>query len=113
MFRKPVKTAKQGDRVGICVAQLDATTIERGIACAPGSMGSCDTVIAAIEKVKFFTDIIKTKSKFHITLGHQTAVGLVHLFSTPLVDGCKFEFSKSNLISSSKNEPSMSFDFKQ
>ena len=26
-------------------------------------------------------DEVKTKTKFHITIGHQTVVGLVHLFS--------------------------------
>lgn len=30
--------ARQGDRVGICVAGLDATSLERGLACSPGSM---------------------------------------------------------------------------
>jgi selenocysteine-specific elongation factor len=38
MFRKPVQAAKQGDRVGICVAQLDSTLIERGIASSPKSL---------------------------------------------------------------------------
>jgi len=70
MFRKPVQVAKQGDRVGICVAQLDATQIERGLACTPGSMKTCETVLAVVQKIKFFTDSIKDKTKFHITLGH-------------------------------------------
>lgn len=29
--------ARQGDRVGVCVTQLDSTLIERGLACAPGA----------------------------------------------------------------------------
>jgi selenocysteine-specific elongation factor len=48
MFRKPVQIAKQGDRVGMCVSQLDANDIERGIACSPGSMKTCETVIAIV-----------------------------------------------------------------
>jgi len=48
MFRKPVQVAKQGDRVGICVAQLDAKEIERDLACSPGSMTSCETVLAVV-----------------------------------------------------------------
>ncbi len=48
MFRKAVQIAKQGDRVGICVAQLDASQIERGIACSPQSIKSCDTILAFI-----------------------------------------------------------------
>ena len=36
MFRKPVDKAVQGDRVGVCVTQLEATALERGLACTPG-----------------------------------------------------------------------------
>lgn len=35
MFRKPVNVARQGDRVGICVGQLDSNLIERGLAATP------------------------------------------------------------------------------
>lgn len=98
MFRKPVQMARQGDRVGICVAQLDHTAIERGLACTPGSMRTCETVLAVVQKIKFFTDPVLTKTKFHITLGHQTAIGLVHFFSLPFVAGLEnFIFNKGNL----------------
>ena len=108
MFRKPVQIARQGDRLGICVTQLDADSIERGLACSPSSMKSCDTVLAAVEKIKFFTDNVMNKSKFHITLGHQTAIGLVHFFSCPR-EASAFEFSKAKL----KNTASkFDFDFK-
>ena len=70
----------------MCVAQLDANDIERGLACTPGSMKTCETVIAAVQKIKFFLDPLPTKTKLHITLGHQTAIGLVHFFSRPLED---------------------------
>jgi len=40
MFKKSVKVATQGDRVGILVTQLDAKLVERGIMCAVGSMPS-------------------------------------------------------------------------
>ena len=96
MFRKPVQIARQGDRLGICVTQLDADSIERGLACTPSSMKSCDTVLAAVEKIKFFTDQVMNKSKFHITLGHQTAIGLVHFFSCPK-ELTKFMFNKAKL----------------
>lgn len=35
MFRKNVRQVSAGDRAGICVAGLDASKIERSIACAP------------------------------------------------------------------------------
>ena len=38
MFRKPVEALTQGDRAGICCVQFDASTMERGVACTPGSM---------------------------------------------------------------------------
>jgi hypothetical protein len=36
MFRRPVAACQEGDRVGICLTQLDPKLIERGMACAPG-----------------------------------------------------------------------------
>ena len=35
MFKKPVQQARAGDRVGICVTQLDAKVVERGILVRP------------------------------------------------------------------------------
>ena len=61
-------------------------------------MRTCETVLAVVQKIKFFTDSVKSKSKFHITLGHQTAIGLVHFFSLPFTEGLeKFIFNKGNL----------------
>lgn len=37
MFHQSVKRAKQGDRVGVCVTNLDSKAIERGVLCTPGS----------------------------------------------------------------------------
>ena len=48
MFRKPVNAIKQGDRAGICVPQLDADLIERGIAATPRSIKSSDLAIVLI-----------------------------------------------------------------
>lgn len=70
MFRKPVTSAKQGDRVGICLANLDASLIERGIAAKPGSMKPTDSTILIVKRVPYFTGEIKTKQKLHISIGH-------------------------------------------
>ncbi len=80
MFRKPVANAKQGDRVGICVAQLDATLIERGIAATPKSLQSTDLILAEVRKIPYFTEAVKNKTKFHITIGHQTVIGYCLFF---------------------------------
>lgn len=69
------------------------------MACAPGTMTTCDTLVAVVQKVKFFTDVVKTKQKLHITLGHQTAIGLVHFFSKVCdkAELQKLVFNKGNL----------------
>ena len=36
MFHKPVQTATQGDRLGICVTQFDPHLIERSLVASPG-----------------------------------------------------------------------------
>jgi len=70
-------------------------------------MKTCETVLAVVQKIKFFTDPIKDKTKFHITLGHQTALGLVHFFS--LEGGAdKFLFNKASLKNEDNN---FEFDF--
>jgi small GTP-binding protein len=80
MFRKPVKSAKQGDRVGICVTNLDPNLIERGIAAAPGSVPLLTTVICMIKKVRFFRPACRSSTKFHVSIGHSTVVAAVTFY---------------------------------
>ena len=47
MFRKPVQSATQGDRLGVCVTQLDAKALERGIACTPGYISTVSCALVA------------------------------------------------------------------
>lgn len=54
MFRRPVLRCAAGDRVGVCVTQLDPKLVERGVACAPGSVPTFGGAIAAVEKIRFF-----------------------------------------------------------
>ncbi len=54
MFRRPVQRCAAGDRVGVCVTQLDPKCVERGLACAPGSVPTFSGAIAAVEKIRFF-----------------------------------------------------------
>eukprot|EP00854_Cymbomonas_tetramitiformis_P014492 gene14492-17132_t len=54
MFHKPVETAYKGDRVGICVTQMDAKSLERGLLAEPKSVPTIDGAIAAVEKIRFF-----------------------------------------------------------
>lgn len=43
----------QGDRVGICVTQLDPKLVERGLLAAPGTVPSFNAAVAAVEKIRF------------------------------------------------------------
>lgn len=109
MFRKPVQSIKQGDRAGICVAQLDADLIERGIASAPRTVKTSDVAIVILKRVPYFVGEVKTKSKYHISIGHSTAVGEITLFSCPEIPGIE-NFNKNSLKSV---DSVIKFDFKR
>ena len=80
MFRKSVRTAGQGDRVGLCVTNLDPTSIERSIAISPGSLTLMSTVICLVKKVRYFRQACKSNSKFHISIGHTTVAATVAFY---------------------------------
>lgn len=54
MFKKPVQSAQQGDRVGICVAGFDAKALERGLASAPGVVSTINAAIVSLEKIRYY-----------------------------------------------------------
>jgi len=83
MFHKPVSRAIQGDRVGLCVPQLDAKLLERGIAAAPASVPMLTAAIVTAHRVRFFKGDIRTKATFHVTVGHLTVMATAHFFGTP------------------------------
>ena len=83
MFKKPVEKAKKGDRVGICVTQLDPKLLERGIAGDPGAFIQIHGGIIHADKIKFFKTKITSKSKFHISIGHSTVMAKIQVFDYP------------------------------
>lgn len=80
MFRKNVKSARQGDRVGICVTNLDPTAIERGFLAAPHSVPLVSAVICLVRKVRFCKLPCKSGSKIHVSLCHHTVLATVTFF---------------------------------
>lgn len=80
MFHKPAQSARQGDRVGMLVQKLD---MERGLVATPGSVQTFDGAIAQIEKIRFFKEKCKSKSKLHITIGHTTVLATLTFFAIP------------------------------
>lgn len=121
MFHQPVETAVSGDRVGICVTQLDPKAMERGLACAPGSVGNFAAAIARVDKIRFFKGIVANKSSFHVTVGHSTVMAEVHFFGlsssvndAPPADGRSVESAAAGAIPSSPsstNQRLSAFDF--
>jgi len=81
MFKKPVSEAQAGDRIGILVTQLDSSKLERGFASDVGVVRTIDSVIAKVSKIRFYKREIKNKSKFHVSVGHATVMGVISLFT--------------------------------
>ncbi|KAJ3337979.1 hypothetical protein HDU93_000242 [Gonapodya sp. JEL0774] len=80
MFHKPVEKALQGDRLGLCVTQFDPALLERGLACSPGAVPTLQACIISASKVKFFKYPVESKAKYHVSIGHETVVGVVRIF---------------------------------
>ncbi|XP_063283452.1 selenocysteine-specific elongation factor [Pelobates fuscus] len=83
MFHKPITSAMQGDRLGICVTQFDPKLLERGLVCSPDSLHTIHAAIISVDKIQYFKGPLNTKAKFHITVGHETVMGKVMFFSVP------------------------------
>lgn len=81
MFRQSVEKAYQGDRVGICVTQFDPKLFERGVICAPDLGTIANAAIINVKKISYFKHAVKTKAKFHITLGHETIMATISCFA--------------------------------
>ena len=80
MFKKPVQKAAQGDRVGICVTQFDPKLLERGLVCTPGALPTLYAAVISVSKIPYFKGKCETKSKFHITIGHDTVMAKLTFF---------------------------------
>lgn len=65
MFHRPVQSASQGDRVGICVTQLDSKSMERGLVCDVGTVPTIERAVISASRIRFFKGTFKTKSKLH------------------------------------------------
>ncbi|CAM5999690.1 unnamed protein product [Sphagnum balticum] len=82
MFHKPIMKAIQGDRVGVCVTQFDPKLMERGFVCSPGYMNVSYAAIASFKRISYFKGHYKTRSKFHVTLMHETVLAKTTFFAS-------------------------------
>ncbi len=87
MFKNPVESCARGDRLGMCVAGLDAKVLERGFICEPGSVPTFNAAVVSASKIRFFKSAVKCGSKFHVTIGHTTVMATVHFFGDVPKDG--------------------------
>ena len=70
----------QGDRAGVCVSNLDAKLLERGIASTPGAIQLWKGGIALVRKVDYFPGVLPCGSKCHVSVGHTTVMANVTFF---------------------------------
>ncbi|XP_029457163.1 selenocysteine-specific elongation factor isoform X2 [Rhinatrema bivittatum] len=94
MFHKPVTSAMQGDRLGICVTQFDPKLLERGLICTPDSLATIHAAVISVKKIQYFRGSLHTKAKFHITVGHETVMGKAMFFG-PSPNSCDKEFQEN------------------
>ncbi|KAG2430703.1 hypothetical protein HYH02_013699 [Chlamydomonas schloesseri] len=87
MFKQPVQRANAGDRVGVCVTQLDSALIERGLACSPGTVPTFRGAVAAVEKIRFYAGRVPSRAKFHVSVGHSTVMAEMTFFGLPDGEG--------------------------
>jgi hypothetical protein len=81
MFKRPVQEARKGDRVAMCVAALDSKELERGIVIAEKfPVPTLDACVCVINRLSYFKAEVKTKAKFHVTLGHSTVMASAYFF---------------------------------
>ena len=104
VFKQPVDQAYSGERVAVCITQLDPKSIERDYLCEPAggdsssspssgaaagaADGKCvirtfDVCVARANKIAFFKENIASGSKIHVTLGYTTVLAEVTFFTPP------------------------------
>ncbi|RZF44218.1 hypothetical protein LSTR_LSTR003858 [Laodelphax striatellus] len=94
MFRQNVNTAKQGDRLGICVKQLDSNKFERGIVCSPSYSSTIHAAIIPLNFIKYFKSHLNSHTKFHISIGYETVIARVTIFRSCTVEDSNFDVGK-------------------
>ena len=80
MFKRPVQSCRRGDRLGMCITQLDHKLMERGLVAAPGTVPTFGAAIVGAEKIRFFKGTVGSKMKFHVTVGHTTVMATAQFF---------------------------------
>jgi|TARA_B100001142_G_scaffold151135_1_gene151789 selenocysteine-specific elongation factor len=80
VFKRPVQSCIAGDRVGMCITQLDPTILERGLVAMPGTVPTFVGAVVSAEKIRFYKGTVQSKMKFHVTVGHATVMATAEFF---------------------------------
>jgi selenocysteine-specific elongation factor len=104
MFKKPVQICEKGDRLGICVTQLDPKLIERGMLAAPGTVPRFRTAVVLAQKIRYYKGRILSKMKFHVTVGHATAMATAEFFGDVAKEHGKSEENGIPVLTSASHE---------
>lgn len=80
MFRQPVQKANMGDRVGVCVTQFNAKLMERGVISKVGYLQPIYAAVIQLQRIQYYKNAIKSKTKLHISVGHETVMANLILF---------------------------------
>lgn len=92
-FRRPVEMATAGDRIGLCVTQFNAKLMERGIITQPGYLKPVYAVIVHLQQIPYYKQAIRSRSKLHISVGHETVMANLTLFRNETTSP-KFDLDK-------------------
>lgn len=82
MFKKAVNSGAAGDRLGICITNFDPKQLERGLVCQKGCVQPAAVVVLKIQRIHHYKRDIKSRAKFHCSVGHETVMGNVLVFSS-------------------------------
>ncbi|GKY98433.1 hypothetical protein MPSEU_000800800 [Mayamaea pseudoterrestris] len=100
MFKRQISRIQQGDRAGICVSNLDAKLLERGIAASPGAVQVWRGGIAVVRGIKYYNGLLPSGSKFHISVGHVTVMANVTFWGASELQTLQDQLASNNLVKS-------------
>ena len=64
---------------GLCVTQFDSSLMERGLVASPGYLPTIFGAVVSVSRISYYKGDIASKSKFHISLGHETVMATITL----------------------------------
>ncbi|XP_026687789.1 selenocysteine-specific elongation factor [Diaphorina citri] len=82
IFRKSVDLAIKGDRVGLCVTQVDCKLFERGLVTSENYLKSTYACVTDLNFIKYYKHSIKSKGKYHCSIGHDTVLAKITIFQS-------------------------------